>query len=131
MHDISIAFPALIVMRSAVAAVWLYEGLWNKILGRAQRQAEVVAAAPGFSPRIVRPFLKALGVVEALLGAWVMSGVYPGSCAIAQVALLLVLNVNGLLWARHIIHDPAGMVIKNVAFLVLAWTCGAIPGLRT
>jgi hypothetical protein len=38
--------------------------------------------------------------------------------------LLIVLNVNGLLWARHIIHDPAGMIVKNIAFLVLVWACG-------
>jgi uncharacterized membrane protein YphA (DoxX/SURF4 family) len=126
MHDISIAFPALVVLRSAVAAVWLYEGLWNKLLGRAQREAQVVAAVPGFGPRFGRQFLKALGVVEVLLAIWIMSGVMPGACAICQTLLLIALNVNGLLWARHIIHDPAGMVIKNIAFLVLAWTCGAI-----
>jgi len=44
--------------------------------------------------------------------------------------LLIVLNANGLLWARHIIHDPPGMIIKNIAFLVLVWVCGAIPGGR-
>jgi hypothetical protein len=38
--------------------------------------------------------------------------------------------VNGLVWARHIIHDPAGMVVKNAAFLVLVWVCGALPGGR-
>jgi DoxX-like family len=48
-----------------------------------------------------------------------MSGIAPGTCAITQTALLVVLNANGLLWARQIIHDPAGMVIKNIAFLVL------------
>jgi len=130
MHDIALTYPALFVMRAAVAAVWLYEGLWNKILGRAQREAEVVAAVPGFGARYGQPFLKLLGVVEVLIACWVLSGVYPGGCAIVEVALLVVLNVNGLLWARHIIHDPAGMVIKNIAFLVLVWTCGAIPGPR-
>ena len=34
--------------------------------------------------------------------------------------------MNGLLWARRIIHDPAGMVVKNIAFLMLAWVCGAM-----
>ena len=41
--------------------------------------------------------------------------------------LLVTLNVNGLLWARRLIHDPAGMVVKNIAFLVLVWVCGAAP----
>jgi hypothetical protein len=111
-----------------VAAVWLYEGLWNKVLGRAQREAQVVAAVPGFGPRFGRQFLKILGVIEVLLAIWIVSGILPGWCAIFQILLLIALNVNGLLWARHIIHDPAGMVIKNIAFLVLAWVCGAISG---
>ena len=34
----------------------------------------------------------------------------------------MTLNANGILWARHVIsHDPAGMVVKNFAFLILAW----------
>lgn len=128
MHDVAIAFPPLIVMRGAVAAVWLYEGLWCKVLGRAQLEAQVVAKVPRFGPRFGQSFLKALGVIEVVLAAWVISGIHPGACATAEVTLLVVLNVNGLLWSRDIIPDPAGMIVKNIAFLVLVWACGAIPG---
>ncbi len=128
MHDVAITFPPLIVMRGAVAAVWLYEGLWCKVFGRAQLEAQVVAKVPMFGPRFGRSFLKALGVIEVMLAAWVISAIHPGVCAIAEVTLLVVLNVNGLLWSRDIIPDPAGMIVKNMAFLVLAWACGAIPG---
>jgi hypothetical protein len=41
--------------------------------------------------------------------------------------LLVTLNVNGLIWSRHVIHDPRGMSVKNFAFLVLAWVAAAIP----
>jgi hypothetical protein len=71
-------------------------------------------------------FLKALGVVEVALGLWALSGVAPLPCALAQTVLLVTLNANGLLWARHIIHDPAGMVVKNFAFLVLGWVAAGI-----
>jgi hypothetical protein len=128
MHDIAIVFPPLILMRASVAAVWLYEGLWCKIFGRMPSQVAVVTAVPRLGVRFGRPFLKMLGLVEVGLAVWVIMGITPGLCAILQTALLVVLNANGLLWARHIIHDPAGMVVKNVAFLVLVWICGAIPG---
>jgi hypothetical protein len=49
----------------------------------------------------------------------------PGLCAAVQAILLLTLNANGLLWARRVIHDPAGMVVKNIAFLTLVWMTGA------
>ena len=126
MTAIAVVFPSLIVLRSSVAAVWLYEGLWCKILGRLPSQETVVTAVPWFGPRFGVPFLKLLGVVETALAIWVMSGRAPGLCALVQTALLIVLNVNGLLWARRVIHDPAGMVVKNVAFLVLVWVCGAV-----
>ena len=123
-------FPPLVVIRASIAAVWLYEGLWCKLLGRAPSQVRVVTAVPWLGPRFGPAFLRALGLVEAAMAVWVTTGIAPGTCAITQTALLVVLNANGLLWARHIIHDPAGMVIKNIAFLVLVWVCGALPGVR-
>lgn len=127
MTGIEYAAPPQIVIRSCIAAVWLYEGLWCKILGRMPSQFEVVAAVPRLGTKIGPVFLKVLGVVETAIAVWVLSGFARGECAIVQAALLIVLNVNGLLWARHIIHDPAGMVIKNIAFLVLVWIGGALP----
>lgn len=127
MHDIGIGLPPLIIVRSSVAAVWLYEGLWCKVLGRVQSQVEVVTAVPRLGPRFGAPFLKLLGIVEVALAVWVMTGIAPGLCAIVETVLLVVLNANGLLWARRLIREPAGMVVKNVSFLVLVWICGAMP----
>jgi len=129
-HDFAIAFPPLIVIRASVAAVWVYEGLWCKILGRVGTQLEVVTAVPRLGPRFGAAFLKMLGMVEVALAVWVMAGVAPSLCAIMETGLLVLLNANGLLWARRIIHEPAGVVVKNIAFLVLVWVCGATPGSR-
>jgi hypothetical protein len=126
MQSFSVGLPPTLLLRGAVAAVWLYEGLWCKALGRERRQVDVVQAVPRFGPLLGKHFLVVLGLVEMALGAWVLSGMAPGTCAIAQVALLVTLNVNGLLWARHIIHDPAGMVVKNISFLLLAWVAAAL-----
>jgi hypothetical protein len=123
--DLAIVFPSLIVIRSSVAAVWLYEGFWCKILGGLPSQSTIVRAVPRFGPRFGGPFLNALGVAETGLAIWVLSGRAPGLCALVQTVLLVTLNLNGLLWARRLIHDPAGMVVKNIAFLVLVWVCGA------
>jgi len=126
MRDIAIAVPSLLLIRSSVAAVWMYEGLWCKVLGRVRSQVDVVTAVPRFGPKFGVPFLKVLGVVEMALAVWVMTGISPGSCAIAQTVLLVTLNANGLVWSRHLIHEPFGMVVKNVAFLVLVWVCGSV-----
>jgi type III secretory pathway component EscU len=119
--------PPFWLIRVAVAAVWLYEGLWCKLLRGQPHEFEVVRAVPSYGPRYGVPFLMALGVVEVALAAWALSAMAPVACALVQTVLLVALNANGLLWARHIIHDPAGMVVKNSAFLVLVWVNASLP----
>lgn len=130
MNGFDVVFPSIVVIRASIAAVWLYEGLWCKILGRMPSQLDVVESVPRLGPQFGRAFLKSLGIVEVAIAVWVVLGIAPGLCAIVQTVLLVVLNVNGLVWARHVIHDPAGMVVKNAAFLILVWVCGALPGGR-
>ncbi len=88
----------------------------------------VVEAVPRLGPLLGGAFLLGLGLVETAIAGWVISGVAPGLCAVSQTVLLVTLNVNGLLWARQIIHDPGGMVVKNVAFLLLAWVAATAAG---
>jgi hypothetical protein len=124
------SMPAAGLIRASVAAVWLYEGLWCKLCRGQPHEFEVVAAVPYFGPRIGTAFLLGLGVIEVAIAAWVLSSRAALVCAAVQSGLLVALNANGLLWARDIIPDPAGMVVKNVAFLVLVWVCSSLPGWR-
>lgn len=118
--------PPVWLVRVAVAAVWLYEGLWCKLLGGDPNQLTVVEAVPRLGPKVGALFLKTLGVVEVTMGVWALSGFEPIACATAQTALLVALNANGILWSRHLIHDPAGMVVKNFSFLVLGWVAAGL-----
>ena len=124
MHQLLLPFW---LIHLSVAAVWLYEGLWCKLLNAEPRQVRVVEAVPRYGPRMGLFFLKLLGVVEVGIAVWVLSDLAPIACAVVQTVLLVTLNGCGLLWARHIIHDPAGMVIKNFAFLVLVWVSASLP----
>ena len=119
--------PPYWLIHGAVAAVWLYEGLWCKLFRGEPREFEVVKAVPRYGPRFGVPVLMTLGVVEVAIAAWVLSGAKPFLCAIVQTLLLVSLNANGLIWSRHLIHDPRGMVVKNFAFLVLVWVAAGLP----
>lgn len=115
------------LIHAGIAMVWLYEGLWCKLLRGQPHEFAVVAAVPKYGPRYGVRFLLLLGAAEVALGLWAFSGVLPLQCAALQTALLLLLNANGLLWARHLIPDPAGMVVRNASFLVLVWVGAALP----
>jgi hypothetical protein len=122
--------PPLWLIHIAVAAVWFYEGVWCKLLNRQPRQVRVVETMPLYGPRIASELLRLLGAVETAIGVWALTGVAPLLCAAIQTALLVTLNVCGLLWARRLIEDPGGMVVKNFAFLVLVWVSASFPGWR-
>jgi hypothetical protein len=123
----SLLLPPLWLIHIAVAGVWFYEGLWCKLLHGEPRQIQVIEAVPRYGPRIGVGLLKLLGIVEVAIGIWVLIDVAPILCAVFQTVLLVTLNTCGLLWARHLIHDPAGMVVKNFAFLVLVWVSASFP----
>jgi hypothetical protein len=115
------------LIRGAVALVWLYEGLWCKLLGGAARQRAIVEAAPFVGPARATAALLAIGAAECGLGLWALSGRRGRAAAIAQTAALAAMNAAGIVWGGAAIPDAAGMLMQNAAFLVLAWVAaGAI-----
>ena len=122
--------PPLWLLQSAVAAVWLYEGLWCKVLGRSRHEFEVVEQVPFLAASTAHMLLRVLGIVETALGVWVLAGWQPIGAAIAQTALLVGLNSAGIYFSRQRIPDPAGMLVKNAAFLVLAWVAASAVAQR-
>jgi hypothetical protein len=81
---------------------------------------------PYFGPTGFANALKMLGLVELGIAIWIMSGVAPLACALVQTALLFGLNTNGLLFARQVIHEPLGMIVRNFSFLVLVWVLASV-----
>jgi DoxX-like family len=109
------------LIRSSIAMVWLYQGLWCKVLGYASRHEAVIAAAPFIGPAAARTAMVGIGMVECGMAVWVLSGRRMRWAAAAQTALLIGMNAAGLLWARNLLADPAGMILQNFAFVLLIW----------
>jgi hypothetical protein len=109
-------FPA-----AAVAGVWLYHGLWCKLLRRCPEQVEIVGSVPGLRGKRADLILLGLGVVETALAAWVLSGSKPRLAAGTGTALVLGMNAGGLAFGRRHIPAPRALVLENLAFLGLAW----------
>jgi hypothetical protein len=104
-----------------VAGVWLYHGLWCKLLERCPDQLAVVADAPVVGGRRARTSLRMLGAVEVAFAAWVISARRPREAAWAQTTLLAAMNGGGLAFARRHIPQPKALLAENAAFLALVW----------
>jgi uncharacterized membrane protein YphA (DoxX/SURF4 family) len=112
---------SLLFARVAIAAVWIYQGLWCKLLGRAAHHREIVETSAFLNSCWARRALMALGALECVLAVWVLSGVWSREAAAVQTILLIAMNGTALVWARKLISDPAGMLLQNSVFLALAW----------
>lgn len=121
--------PPYWLVKVAVAAVWIYEGLYCKLLRGDPRQFEIVKLVPKYGERFGTPFLIFLGLAESFIGVWSLTNREQILCAAIQTVLLCSLNLNGIIWSRKLIHDPIGMVIKNFAFLILTWVAASLPNL--
>ena len=120
--------PSLLLTRTAIAVVWLYQGLWCKLLGRAPNHQEIVGAVPFLNISQRSLALIALGSLECILAAWVLSGFRAPEAALTQTILLGSMNAAGILWARNLIPDPVGMLLQNFVFLLLAWNAAGKLG---
>jgi hypothetical protein len=106
--------------RCAVASVWLYEGLWCKLLRPDAGQADIVAAVPG-AGGLAPVLLAGIGVAETALAGWVLTGRAGRAAAAVQTGLLVAFNAGGLLFGRAHIAEPGRMLTANAALLAAAW----------
>lgn len=113
--------------RAAVAAVWLYEGLWCKVLGGDADQHAIVAAVPLLPATVVTAALVTIGLAETALAAWVLTGRRATAAAVVQTVLLIGFNAGGLLFAADRITDPGRMLTANAALLALVWLLTRSP----
>jgi uncharacterized membrane protein YphA (DoxX/SURF4 family) len=110
-----------LIPRAAVASVWIYQGLWCKLVGRMPHHLKIVGTVPFFNKSRAHRALVALGLLECVIALSVLFGIWAPEAALLQTFLLAAMNAAGLVWASRAIPDPVGMLLQNFAFLVLAW----------
>jgi uncharacterized membrane protein YphA (DoxX/SURF4 family) len=93
------------ILNALVAAVWLVNGLFAKVLNLAPRHREIVAEILG--PEHAVWMTPAIGGGEVLLCVWILTGRWRRGCAVTQIVLVATMNVlevflvpEHLLWGR-------------------------------
>ena len=106
-------------IRLGVGAVWIFHGLYSKILRGVPRHRSIVARVVGDD--LATPATTAVGVLEILLGLWVWSGRKKRACAFTQTMALGSMNALEISKAKDLLISAPGMLALNSALLFLAW----------
>jgi hypothetical protein len=104
-----------------VAGVWLYHGLFNKLLHGSPRHLAIVQSIPGLESRIGEIVLMLVGAAEVAIAVWVLSDRRPVLAAAVQTIAILSMNLIELTWARAHLVWPAGLLPANLVFLGVVW----------
>lgn len=105
--------------RVGVAAVWLLFGVVFKVLGALPRHERIVARIMG--PRVAPALTRVIGLGEAMVGLWMLSGHGLAWCALFQTSLVVTMNAIELRRARDLLLAPIPMVLGNAVLLSAAW----------
>lgn len=103
----------------AIAAVWVFHGLYSKLLGGIPRHRAIVGRVLGEEWASAATI--AVGVMEISIGLWVLSGWRRRECALVQTVALIAMNTLEIALARDLLISAPGMVALNAAFLAVVW----------
>ncbi len=102
----------LFALRVMIALIWLYNGLWLKVI---LLDAEHLAVVQGLEQTWLSPenLLRLIGSCEILLAIGVLSGLFNRFVSIFQFVILLVMNTIGIVFSGAI-AAPLGLLVQNL-----------------
>jgi uncharacterized membrane protein YphA (DoxX/SURF4 family) len=103
----------------AIGSVWVFHGLFSKILNCVPRHRLIVARVLGEEYAALAAII--VGVCEVLLGIWIFSGRSRRVCALVQTLAIAGMNTLEILLAKDLLISAPGMLALNIGLLSLAW----------
>jgi len=108
-----------LALRILIGSVWVFHGLYSKLLDGIPRHRMIVARVLG--EEVSGAAIVAVGVCEILLGVWVFTHRLPRTCAAVQTLAIVAMNALEISRAPDLLISAPGMVALNLAFLSLGW----------
>jgi uncharacterized membrane protein YphA (DoxX/SURF4 family) len=116
-------------LRILIGSVWVFHGLYSKVLDGIPRHRMIVARVLGDEVAAVATV--AIGVLEILLGIWAFSHRQPRACAAVQTAAIVAMNSLEIARAPDLLISAPGMLLLNAAFLAIGWYSATRPALHS
>jgi hypothetical protein len=102
------------------ALVWLVNGVAFKLLDWVPRHREIVARLFGEEWSV--PLIRAIGAGEVVIALWILSGIHARLSAVAQIVLVLAMNViEFLLTPDLLLFGRFNSVVALAYCAVVGW----------
>lgn len=93
------------ILTYCIAAVWLINGLYCKVLNMVPRHKQIVSAILGSTYAEI--LTKTIGIAEVLMALWIVSGIQRRLNIVIQIIIIAAMNIlefflapTLLLWGR-------------------------------
>ena len=117
-----------LALRILIGSVWVFHGLYSKLLDGIPRHRLIVARVLG--DEVAAAATVVVGVLEILLGIWAFSHRLPRACAAVQTAAIVAMNSLEIARAPDLLISAPGMLLLNAAFLAIGWYNATRPALQ-
>lgn len=113
------------ILTYLIAAVWLVNGLYAKVLNGVPRHQRIVAHILGddYAPLLT----KAIGFGEVLMAVWVLSRIKPRWCAVVQITLVTTMNVIEFITVPDLLLFGRFNAVFAGLFVGLVYYWGFVP----
>jgi uncharacterized membrane protein YphA (DoxX/SURF4 family) len=105
---------AIITVRTSLAALWAFEGLWTKVILQDPHELGIVASATSKFGLHGQPVMFAIGGCETILAFVVVSGWKTRAVAFVQGGALLTMNLLGIAIGGGHVKEPISLMVHNL-----------------
>jgi uncharacterized membrane protein YphA (DoxX/SURF4 family) len=109
--------PLPAIARVCFAAVWLINGVWCKLLDGVPRHREIVVRILGDDHALL--LTRLIGCAEILMAVWILSGLRPRWSALAQIAVVIAMNLVEFALAPDLLLFGRLNLLVALAYVIL------------
>lgn len=113
------------LLNIVIALVWLINGLFCKLLNMVPRHQEIVGRILGAN--YASFITMAIGVGELLIVVWIFSRIKSKWCAIAQISLVVTMNIIEAILAPDLLLFGRGNLFVALVFVIVVYINEFLP----
>lgn len=113
-----VKFSVKNILNTAIALVWLINGLFCKLLNFVPRHQIIVARILGENYSFIET--RVIGVLEILMFIWIISKIKPRLCVFVQVIIIATMNIiEFILVPDLLLFGRVNIILAAILILII------------